>query len=99
MRGNAGPLIDMTTAVTRPDMGDALKYVASILLVALLNRCWPHTYRGWVPHQLVHSDASHYSLRKAFIGSIVDARRAGTKPATAAAAERTTAAISRLSGS
>src|SRR5690348_15040357 len=39
----------------------------------------------------------NYSLRKAFIGSMEDARRAGTKPATAAAAKRKPTAISKLS--
>lgn len=57
-----------------------------------------------IPHFVGHILAEvfclyRYSLRRAFIGSMLEARRAGTKPATAAAIERTQAAIKKLSGS
>jgi hypothetical protein len=43
--------------------------------------------------------AQFYSARKACIGSIIEALRAGTNPATVAEIKSTTTAVIRLSGS
>ncbi len=45
------------------------------------------------------SPASTYSIRKASMGSMLEARRAGMNPANAAATDRTITAIRMLHGS